>query len=653
VDPKKIHVQASAKQGSAGISLRRALWGVPTAILLVPALAAAQGAHFLPAGLSLLLQAPLVSDDGGREAGPQPGQESTAQPTPQPDQDSRTPAQPAPPSAVANLQGVVRSATSGEPLPRALVRIEGEADAGTLTDGEGRFEIPGVPVGPQTIQVRKPGFMDRPYATEEVGYEADGPAHSVLVAAGMPDLEFTLTPASAIHGHVELSTGDPAQGITVTLLKQTVHNGRSVWAQDGTTRTNGDGAYRFAGLPEGVYALETQPALESEPAVTVVAAGSAASVARNGFPGVFYPEAREFSAAGRIRLASGDQAEANLSLALEPFYTVTAMAFFPDGRPFSGSGPSEGSSSGSYSVITVLDAAGRRLNYTAQFDQATHTFQANLPDGTYMLLVGAASGEWNTTNQGNTGKSLRMPSIVTGFVEFSVDGHAVANLRIPLSTPPAWQIHVRALRTTAQSGTAASRGLQSQVTVTATGIEASPDGAGNDIIAEDAGPDLLELTSGGLGPVWVSAQVNDRSLCVDSFTAGGVNLAREQLNVAIAAVPPPMELTLRDDCAKLTLQLPQALATFVPGDEPFYTVYVVPDFDTTADVPPMTVHPSSGATLTIDGLTPGNYHVYHFDRPVRLEYRNPAALAALPSPGQAVTLSAGATSNLVLEAPGR
>jgi len=284
--------------------------------------------------VSPLPQAPLVNDDGEREAGPQPGQESTAQPTQQSDQEPQTPAQTASPSAVVNLRGVVRSATSGEPLPRALVRIEGDADTGSLTDGEGRFEIPSVPVGPQTIQVRKPGFMDRPYATEEVGYQAEGPAHSVLVAAGMPDLEFTLTPTSAIHGHVELSTGDPAEGITVTLLKQVVHNGRSVWAGDGTTRTNGDGAYRFAGLPEGVYTLQTQPALESEPAVTVVATGSASNVARTGFPGVFYPEAQEFSAAGRIRLASGDQAEANLSLTLEPFYTVTASAFFPDGRPF-------------------------------------------------------------------------------------------------------------------------------------------------------------------------------------------------------------------------------------------------------------------------------------------------------------------------------
>jgi hypothetical protein len=173
------------------------------------------------------------------------------------------------------------------------------------------------------------------------------------------------------------------------------------------------------------------------------------------------------------------------------------------------------------------------------------------------------------------------------------------------------------------------------------------------INAYDAGSEQLQVNGAFFGPHWISVQVNDRSLCVDSFTAGGFNLAREPLDVALGSSPPAMELTLRDDCAKLALSLPPTISEFLPGDEPFYTVYVVPDFDTTADIPPMNMHPSSGATLTVDGLTPGNYHVYVFDRPVRLEYRNPAAIAALPTPGQAVTLTAGTTSNLVLEVPER
>jgi hypothetical protein len=87
----------------------------------------------------------------------------------------------------------------------------------------------------------------------------------------------------------------------------------------------------------------------------------------------------------------------------------------------------------------------------------------------------------------------------------------------------------------------------------------------------------------------------------------------------------------------------------VSGEEPELTVYVVPDFDTVQNLPPMTMRPSSGGTLALNGLTPGSYHVYAFNSPVSLEYRNPAALAAVAGAGKPVTLNAGATATLMLE----
>jgi hypothetical protein len=140
-------------------------------------------------------------------------------------------------------------------------------------------------------------------------------------------------------------------------------------------------------------------------------------------------------------------------------------------------------------------------------------------------------------------------------------------------------------------------------------------------------------------------------MCAGTFNAGSFNLAHEPLTMSLATPPPPMEFALLDSCGTLALTLPPALASFLPGEEPFYTVYLVPDFNTVQDIPPMTMHPSSGATLTLDGLTPGSYHVYTFDSPVHLEYRNPAALAALPTAGQQVTVTAGTTTNLMVEAP--
>jgi hypothetical protein len=577
------------------------------------------------------------------------------------DQSPPSAPQPAAPATLTAVHGVVRNAATGAPLPRTLVRIEG-GEIAALTDGEGRFELTGVAVGPQIIRLRKPGFLDRPYASEDMGYQNDGPAHSVLVVAEMPDLNFKLTPTSAIHGRIELSTGDPAQGIQITLLKQMIRDGRAVWTQNGSTKTNGSGAYRFAGLPAGVYALYTQPTLESEPVTAIAAPG--AKVARNGYPSVFYPEAREFSGAARIRLKAGDQVEANLLLTLEPFYAVKAAAILPNGKPYSENDHTRKLISESFSPITqviVLDTAGNRLAYEAQYDQRTQSFQVFLPDGVYTLFVVVSSDDTNySVNRKPNGHAIPEVSNQSGFTEFSVDGNAITNLKIPLAQKPNWLIHLRILQSSSQTSSSLNHNLNSVVTIPSINAGEAPMDNGFMInspvfasTTQMTGPDQLEMYSAEPGPHWISTEVNDRSLCVDSFSAGGVNLAREPLNVALGASPPPMELTLRDDCAKLALTLPPALADFLPGEEPFYTVYVVPDFDTTADIPPMTVHPSSGATLTVDGLTPGSYHVYVFNEPVRLEYRNPAVLAALPTPGQQVSLSPGTTGNLMLEVPAR
>ncbi|MGO9336378.1 MAG: carboxypeptidase regulatory-like domain-containing protein [Terracidiphilus sp.] len=555
------------------------------------------------------------------------------------------PPQPDPSAAAAEtarvaIRGMVRNAATGDPLARALVQIEGDADTGTLTDGEGRFEIPGVPAGPQTIRVAKPGFRDRPYATEETGLQAEGPAHSVLVAAQMPDLTFALSPDGAIRGHIELSTGDPADGINLTLLKQVVRFGRTVWAQIANTRSNGDGVYRFGGLPDGVYVVYTQPALESEPAVSVVAPGSAARVARSGYPSVYYPDARDPAGAARIRISGGSTAEANFSLTLGPFYLVTAADALQNGA----NGTEKTGLQSGYTA-SVMDASGHLLSYAAQYDEATHSLQANLPDGTYVLVV---RGFLQPQNLGegltSPNRHLRSMGALAGAVEFAVAGHPVTGLRFSLGPPPSATVHLRFLHNTINPAIGNAADPVNFNIDPAGGIAMN---SGEGVWSMDIEPDSIAFTAQP-GAYWLSGYLPRKGVCAGSLTAGSFNLAREPLVLSVANPAPPMELELRDDCGTLALSLPGIQTAFLPGEEPFYTVYVVPDFDTVADIPPMTMHPSSGPTLTVDGLTPGSYRVYTFNSPVHLEYRNPAAL---PYSGQQVTVSSGTTTSLTLEVP--
>jgi len=558
-----------------------------------------------------------------------------------------------PENASVTIHGVVRNAASGQPLARALVRIEGDADTGALTGGDGRFEIPSVPLGPQAIQVVKPGFRDRPYAADAtIADEAIGPAHNILVAADMSDLVFTLAPACAIHGYVELSTGDPAQGIEIDLLRQRSDSGRTIWQQAGTFKTDSEGAYRFAGLADGIYALYTEPSMDSESAAVPIESGG--GIELQGYASIFYPGARDLAGAAKIRLSGGEQAQVNLTLALEPFHAVivkvTSQKLQPSGTDLGGTASS----------AVIMDSAGHQLPYRAGYDQVTHTLKALLPDGSYSLFFSLSPPGVKIAQTLAEGRNpTQVLGTLAGTLDFSVSGHALPQLRLPLSVIHQNPVNLSITRSAsfaAQPGSAQSNSSQITVMLSRTGEWIMDGVMGAYVNSSSPGPMEPVYAMPGTyywpGSYWVHTSIGRKGLCEASFTAGGVNLAREPVTLGLSGSAAPMELVLRDDCASLTLSLPQSLAAPAPGEEPFYTVYAVPEFDSTADVQPSTLRPSTGGSVTLDNLSPGSYRIHTFIGSARLEYRNPTALATLSNPGQQVTLSPGSANNLVLEIPG-
>lgn len=550
-------------------------------------------------------------------------------------------------ATVTTLHGTVKNAATGEPLPRALVRLEGDASSGALTDGEGRFEIPGVPAGPQAIQVQKPGFRDTTNGESIGGMESlqrsAASDHNVQVVAGMPDLVFSMAPTNSIRGQIQLSTGDPAQNISVMLLRRAVQDGRAVWQIAGNSKTNSEGAYRFAGLADGAYAVYTDPAMDSDSATSLVESGNDSHVARFGYASTFYPDARDLAGAARIQLAGGQEAQANVSLTLEPFYLVRATVAQPGARL-----PAAAARTGGNYSVSVLDQQGHLLPYSARGDQAPGVFQMILPDGNYSVLANyIAPGSLIRLAGTRTSPTVSPnPPPMVGEADFSVAGHAITSLRVSLAPQVTNPLQVSLVSTGQTSNTERQAVF---VTLSQAGGWITDGMVSTYAEGSVGGP--LETNFMGPGSYWVHTSITQGGLCEASFTAGGASLAREPLLVGSSGATAPMTLTLRDDCASLKLSLPANAAVSVAGEEPFYTAYVVPDFDSTVDVTPVTLRPSSGGSFTLQGLTPGNYHVYTFAAPVDLEYRNAAALAALPAPGQAVSLAPGVAANLVVEVP--
>jgi Carboxypeptidase regulatory-like domain len=590
-----------------------------------------------------------------------PGLPSAYAQDPQPQETS--PASPAPvPDLVRTaVHGVVKNAATGEPLPRALVRIEGDAVAGTLTDGEGHFEIPAVPTGPQIFQIVRPGFSDQAVAgmisTPTIVNGATNSEHNVRVAPDMPDLVFTLTPTNSIRGQIELSTGDPAQGIAVMLLRRSVQDGRAVWQAATNVRTNSDGAYRFAGLADGTYALYTEPAMDTDIPVSFVEPGSEKAATRAGYPSLFYPDSRDLAGAAKIQVAGGQRTQANFLLTEEIFHLVKAGITLPGGPRSSDADHSQLNV-----TVSILDPQGHQLSYSGQYDPATHTAQAFLPDGTYSLLVTAINMQVPPQVQisgpsfvngppaeaRHLSKDLTGPMI--GQVDFAVAGHAVTNLQVPLTPQRSNTLQLAMIRSGQQQDNANSfQGNPLVIMVSQAGGWIT-DGMVSSY-AEGYAAGSIETTFMGPGSYWVHTAIPQKGVCEASFTAGGASLAREPLTLSLSGATAPLTLTLRDDCSTLFLTLPPTVETPEAGEEPHYTVYVVPDFDSTVDVTPITLRPSSGGTSIVGGLTPGSYHVYTFSSPMELEYRNAEAMAALPHPVQAVTLAPGATGHIVLEVP--
>jgi hypothetical protein len=573
---------------------------------------------------------------------------ATAQLVPLPDSTPSLPAdvpaeapQPIPAGPMVAVHGVVRNAATGEPLPRALVQVGGETGPGALTDGDGKFDLSVPGPGPHVFQLTRPGFHDLPPVTAAAGTlleNANSITHNVYVIDDMPGLSFAMTPTGAIRGHIDLSTGDPAQGIGVILSRRIIQGGHAIWRASANTRTNSDGAYRFAALDDGDYAIATESARDSDIAGNLVEQNSEAKVKWSGYAATYYPDAREFSAAARIHVSGGETAQANFALKLEPFHLVRAVV--AQAKDSDKSVVDYGAS--------LLDAQGHSLSYPAQYDADSRTVQAMLPDGSYSLQVTAVKrpnmGIMNIRNS-----MTPIPVILQGTTDFTVAGHPITSLRIALAQKVANPLAVNVIH---GSGSTAPNLSQKA------GVFVSVSQAGDSLVdgmwtqfAQGPVPGQLETSVLPPGSYWVHTSIGQSGLCESSFTAGGASLAREPLVIGPGGASAPLALTLREDCATLNLSLPANLLSQAAGEEPAFTVYVVPDFDSTVDVVPLTLRASAGGTLTLDNLTPGTYRVYTFSAPVELEYHNPDSLSALANRAQAVTLQPSSPSTLALEVP--
>ena len=534
------------------------------------------------------------------------------------------------------VRGTVINAVTQAPIPRVLV-VTSDDRAGVLTDGEGRFEITlpatesGSAVGGMIFSgghtrrpwpyakhgnaywfdARKPGFLDDP----------NGRAH-VAPSSG-DDLTITLIPEAIIKGRITLASGDAPLGVMVQLFSLQVREGLPRWTPSSTVRANSAGEFRFAELEPGSYRLATQEYMDNDPLTNIP--GSQVY----GFPPVYYPGASDFSAASTIELTAGQEFQADISVARQPYYPVKI--------PVAGAETTGG--------LNISVQGQRGPGYRLGQNAAQQAIVGLLPNGIYVV-------EASTFGQNS----------VSGSVNIRVNGAAVDGPALTLVPKSSVRLDVREEFTDTSWNTSASWNdgkhtfslhgprIYLQATVESAddleqprfGTIRPPTGSNDDsLVIEDLSP----------GRYWLRLHTSRGYIA--SATQGSTDLLRQPLTIG-SSTATPIEVRVRDDVAELdgtvaTLALQSATA---PGDgsadAAAVWMYLVPLPGGSGEFREITV--SSGSEFTSPGMAPGDYRVLAFSTAQpRLPYRDAEAMKAYESKGPVVHLAAGQKTTVQVE----
>ncbi len=504
----------------------------------------------------------------------------------------------------ASLHGTVVNAVTHQPIARALVSLE-QFGQSVLTDNEGGFAFDGVPVGPTMLSARRPGF-------------ASGMSNESRQRVAVPEtgeVRVELIPQASITGELILPNDDSPDALQVQLLHQEIENGRADWALYRNVEATSDGRFRFGNLPAGAYLVhlgaspDPVPALPPDGTVKI----------RSGYVTAFYPSAREIAAAGVLTLKPGEQADIKMELTREPFYPVTIpVANAEDARG-----------------IGFEVSSDSFLGLSPRFSSQDGMAHIDLPAGHYVL-------EAHSFGQRQ----------MDGLREFDVNGAPTrtgAITLLPVHRIPV-TFHVEFTRNQAQTGNdSAPRPL------TATNLfDLNVQRAGGGPASEGQRPRMQEeehsassgassLVGATPGRYWVNARPYNGY--VAAMTSGGVNLLEAPLTVSPDGSAAPIDVTLRDDMGSLSASFASSL---LPSGQVAPNVYLtlIPRSGTAVE---RTETLALSGTETLTSVAPGSYLVFAARSPLRIEYRNPAAMAALLGKGQAVTIEPGGTASLTID----
>ena len=503
------------------------------------------------------------------------------------------------------LSGIVLNAATGEPVSGALVHVQAPQGKTQFSGTNGTFVFKNLPRGRYFLMASKPGF----FSDQQLGH-GNAWMNSMREVPSNEEVALKLTPEGIIYGEVKNENGEPIEAVTVRAQRWQIEDGRRRLQNTQNTVTDDEGNFRIAELPPGTYNLSFVPT--NRGGLITYDKLSRKKQTDEGYGAQFYPGVADVESATAMEVPAGTQVHIMQAMKRQKLFEVAGVV--------RGANPDSGFN------LTLMNTTGDFVQQTVRIDRKSGEFQIlGVPAGTYMLSATAQAPSESAPEENRPPRSatqmIHLNSDLTGVVLPLGRGNPLG-VQVRDEVPPdvtnnVHQVMLRLISMEFQ---------QYSPAVMAPTIESGRVKAAR---IEDVPPGTYTVEATANFPGYIAA-----------LRCGNIDLLRDDLTVTPGAALPPIDATLRNDGARLSVTVAGI------GQTAAATVVVYSD-----EYPKRSLLMQANGTgmFSLDKLPPGSYRVIAVKDAQDLEFRNPAAMEKYLGHASSVILQPGDETNLRVE----
>jgi hypothetical protein len=230
--------------------------------------------------------------------------------------------QPAAQNSPITIHGSITNRTTAEPLSGVQIRLTAipnnprnaasviSAPLETVSDSEGKFEIPDVPAGRYLLAATRAGFVE-PAENEKPSNPSPAVPLNLVSGQFLPEVQLEMIRGGAISGVITDAEGKAASGVDVSPYQIHYREGHPTFLASGVFHTNDRGEYRIGELAPGDYFIDAALASPAEGTSTRM----------------FYPATRDPAMAKAVTVtAAGEQKSIDIGLQSEKTFSIRGRA---------------------------------------------------------------------------------------------------------------------------------------------------------------------------------------------------------------------------------------------------------------------------------------------------------------------------------------